>query len=240
MSHIIETIYIARSEPKRLKDDLADEGELLIDEADEVDFTFFGDGRWVHFERKTAHDLINAFLEANESTGEPRVIAQIRRMVDLQTSNVLLCLLVEGHIYNRRGYAYAEGVRRKVSFNAIDNFLLLVQRWGIHVVRSAALNHTAVRMVSVAESWITAGDKSPIIMLPKAPAPQLRTLMTFPRIGIKGAQKLMATYRTDGEENPTLREILHNMVHDNDIGLGSGVNRDVKKYLDTPISLRKR
>lgn len=232
---VIETIYIARSEPKRLKDDLADEGELLIDEDDEVDFTFFGDGRWALFERKTAHDLINAFLEANESTGEPRVIAQIRRMVDPQTENTLVCLLVEGHIYNRRGYAYAEGVRRKVPFNAVDNFLLLVQRWGIHVVRSAAINHTAARMVSVAESWITVGDKSPIIMLPKAPAPQLRTLMTFPGMGIKTAEK-------QARKHITLRQALEVYLCGPAEFTGLGVKQfeKVKQYLNAPIDIKKR
>ena len=236
---IIETAYIARSEPKRLKDDLADPvhevNEVLIDEDDEVDFTFFGAGRWVLIERKKAQDLINSFLEANEGSGEPRVIAQIRRMVDYQTSGTMLCLLIEDHIYNRRGWAYAEGVRRKVAFNAIDNFLLLVQRWGIHVVRSPALNHTAARMVSVAESWIRVGDKSPLIMLPKAPDPRLRTLMTFPGVGIKGAQKMLKKHGSLGR---CLEELLHGAS-----GLGSAVDRRAVEYMirmDTPISLRKR
>jgi len=239
--NIIETAYVARSEPARLKLDLAkDVGEVLNDEEDQIDFTLCGNGRSVLFERKRAQDLINSFLEANEASGEPRVLAQIRRLVDSQGSDVLLCLLVEEHIYNRGGYAYAEGVRRKVAFNAIDNFLVLVQRWGIMVVRSGGLAHTAARMVSVAEGWMQTGDKSPLIMLPQAPAPQLRTLMTFPRIGIKGAKKVAATWRVDGEEHTTLRELLHNMVHDNDIGLGSGVQNAVKKYLDTPISFTGR
>lgn len=233
---IIETAYIARSEPKRLKDDLANPvhavNEVLIDEDDKVDFTFFGDGRWVLIERKKAQDLINSFLEANEGSGEPRVIAQIRRMVNYQTPKTMLCLLVEDHIYNRRGWAYAEGVRRRVAFNAIDNFLLLVQRWGIHVVRSPALNHTAARMVSVAESWIRVGDKSPLIMLPKAPAPQLRTLMTFPGMGIKTAMK-------QADRHETLRKALIAYLFDTFHGLGTKHFQRIKEYLDTPIYLRK-
>ena len=232
---VIETNYIARSEPKRLKDDLADEGESLIDDTDGIDFQFSGNGRWAFFERKTAHDLINAFLEANESTGEPRVVAQIRRMIEEANQDTLVCLLVEGHIYKRRGYAYAEGVRRKVSFNAIDNFLLLVQRWGVHVVRSPAINHTAARMVSVAESWITAGDKSPIIMLPKAPAPQLRTLMTFPGMGIKTAEK-------QAKKHITLRQALEVYLCGpaEFTGLGTKGFQKVREYLNTPISIKKR
>jgi len=230
---IIETVYAARSEPARLKEECAEEANLLVDEEDGIDFIFVGNGREVFFERKKAQDLINSFLEANEATGEPRVVAQIRRLVESRSSrDTLLCLLVEDHIYNRRGYAYAEGVRRKIPFNAVDNFLLLVQRWGILVVRSTGLNHTTARMVSVAEGWLSAGDKSPIIMMPKAPAPQLRTLMTFPRVGIKGAQKLA--------KGRTLRWLLSSIIHGDSLGLGTGVDRAVKEYLDTPISLKKR
>lgn len=235
----IETAYVARSEPARIKLELAEETQTLIDEEDEIDYILCGNNRAVLFERKRAQDLINSFLEANEASGEPRVMAQIRRLVDRQGPGVLLCLLVEEHIYNRGGYAYAEGVRRKVAFNAIDNFLVLVQRWGIVVVRSGGLAHTTARMISVAEGWLKAGDKSPIIMLPQAPYPQLRTLMTFTRVGIKNAQKIVARYCAD-QEFITLREILHDMVNGNDLGLGTGVQRDVRKFLDSPISSKKR
>lgn len=231
MSKIIETIYAARSEPQRLKMEAAEEADLLVDDTDEIDWQFFGNRRWALFERKTAHDLINAFLEANEATGEPRVVAQLRRMVDRQAGRTLVCILVEGHIYNRRGYAYAEGVRRQIPFNAVDNFLLLVQRWGIHVVRSASLNHTMARMVSVAEGWLSTDEKAPIIMLPKAPVPQLRTLMTFPGVGYKTAEK--------AGRGVTLREVLHDLVHHNPNGFGTAVNKKIQMYLDSPISSQK-
>lgn len=230
---IIETIYAARSEPKRLKDDLDEQAPLLVDEEDGIDFILTGNDRGVFFERKKAQDLINSFLEANEASGEPRVVAQIRRLVDHQSPDNLLCLLVEDHIYNRRGYAYAEGVRRKIPFNAVDNFLLLVQRWGITVVRSTGLNHTAARMVSVAEGWLSTRDKSPIIMLPKAPAPQLRTLMTFPGIGIKTAEKQAIRHET-------LHRALSAYLHNNFHGLGKKEYQKVREYLDTPISIKKR
>lgn len=231
---VIETIYIARSEPKRLKDDLAEEAELLIDEEDKLDFIFVGNDRMVVFERKEAGDLINSFLTANEASGEPRIVAQIRGMLVHQGPDVLLCLLVEGHIRcDRTGHAQVENQRRKVPFNAIDNFLLLVQRWGIHVVRSTSIAHTVPRMVSVAEGWLSTADKSPIIMLPKAPAPQLRTLMTFPGIGVKGAQKL-------AEKHQTLDNVLTAFICNEDTGLGIKAYQRVREYLDTPISVKKR
>lgn len=235
MSKIIETIFAARSEPQRLKEEAAEEADLLVDDADEIDWQFFGNGRGVLFERKTAHDLINSFLEANEATGEPRVVAQIRRLADASSSDVLACLLAEGHIYNRRGYAYAEGVRRQIPFNAVDNFLLLVQRWGIHVVRSASINHTMARMVSVAESWLSTEDKAPIIMLPKAPVPQIRTLMTFPGVGFKAAKRAVPP-------GVTLREVLHDLVHNNpsnSVNFGKLTYVKIQKFLDQPLFSRK-
>ena len=253
MSKIIDTIYAARSGPQRLKEEAAEEADLLVDDTDEIDWQFFGNGRGALFERKTAQDLINSFLEANEATGEPRVVAQLRRLEKTRYvlhwnpekhgydyMPLLPVLLVEGHIYNRRGYAYADGAKRNIPFNAVDNFLLLVQRWGILVARSASLNHTMARMVSIAESWLNTGDKAPIIMLPKAPVPQLRTLMTLPRIGYKSAKKALTPFRVDDHmEHPTLRDVLHDLVHGNPTVFGPAADKRIQEYLNGPISSQK-
>ncbi len=142
-------------------------------------------------------------------------------------------LLIEGHIYNRKGYAYCDGVKRKVPFNAVDNFLVLVQRWGIQVVRSPSISHTAARMVSVAEGWLSTADKNPVIMLPKAPAAQLRTLMTFPGMGIKTALK-------QAERHETLRFALQAYLHNSFHGLGVKHFQRIKEYLDAPILSQKK
>jgi len=224
---VIETSYAARSEPARIKDDLANAGELLIDDTDEIDYILCGRGRRAMFERKTATDLINSFLEANEATGESRAIAQLRRMAGETDENTICCWLIEGHIRcDRNGYTQVENQKRKVPFNAVDNLLLLAQRFGFYVVRSASIAHTAARMIAVAESWIQVGEKSPIIMLPKAPDPQLRTLMTFPGVGVKGAQRAL--------KGTTLRDVLHDLVHKNSNGFSTSIGRKIQAFLDGP------
>jgi len=241
MSNPIERIYIARSEPAAILSALRKDYEVLVDEDDGIDYIFTGHGRAVLFERKEASDLLRSFVDANETSGEPRIMAQLRRMQDTLLGQIvgmptLRVLLIERNIgQNRAGYATVDGglIATKIPYNAIDNFLMVVQAWGIRVARSTSLAHTPARIISIAEGWLSAEDKEPILMLPKAAPAQLRTPMTLPGIGIKRAKGLLKRYIN-------LRTLLQALLDDDDLPLDKGVREKVKAYLTKPITWTDR
>jgi len=250
MASPIESIYVARSEPSILAATWKKDYETFIDDSDEIDFVVTGNGRAVLFERKEASDLLRSFVDANESSGEPRVMAQLRRLQETELTHTvhhpsgnvtgdmptLRVLLIERNIgQNRAGYATVDGglIATKIPFNAIDNFLMVVQHWGIRVARSTSLAHTPARVISIAEGWLSAEDKEPILMLPKAAPAQLRTPMTIPGIGIKRAKGLFKRYIN-------LRTLLQALLDDDDLPVDKGVREKVKAYLDKPITWTDR
>jgi ERCC4-type nuclease len=252
MSNPIERIYIARSEPASIFSALRQQYEVLVDEDDGIDVLVIGNRRAVVFERKEASDLLRSFIDPNEASGEPRVMAQLRRLQEFHierkledsepvhdpTLPTLRVLLIERTIgQNRAGYATVDGglIATKIPYNAIDNFLMVVQAWGIRVARSTSLAHTPARIVSIAEGWLSAEDKEPILMLPKAAPAQLRTPMTFPGVGIKRAKILFKHYTN-------LRTLLGALIDDDADThvLDSGVWKKVKAYLDKPITWTDR
>ena len=225
----IETVYVAPSEPfslrMELKAEVPDEGYIEDDE-DGIDYSFFGNSRWVFWERKEWSDLVHSFTTANEKSGEPRIISQIRRMVDLsEGENTLVCLLVEGLMRcTRDGYCAVGKKRTGVPYTSIDGFLGLIQSWGVRVYHSASTHHSAGRLLAVSQSWLDTREKGPIIMLPRAPSPQIRSLMTWPRVGVKNAKALL-------KQHKDLRMCYQVAVEGKPLGLGTGVDKAVQQHL---------
>ena len=165
--------------------------DCIIDADDAIDYIFFSGQRRLLVERKEIADLAHAFLTANEATGEPRLVAQMRQMAAEQSEDTRLVLLIEGHLSNHRGFLQIGRIVTGVRYNAIDNLLVAIQGWGIRVAHSSSPVWTPYRLLSLAENWLSDEAKSPIIMLPKAPRPQLRTLMTFPGLGPKRSKLVL-------------------------------------------------
>jgi len=256
MSSPIERIYIARSEPPAIAAALRQHHEVLIDDGDGIDFVAVGNNRAVLFERKEASDLLRSFVDANEASGEPRVMAQLRRLQETtflgtpaERKDILLgdvkwpilrVLLVERNIgQNRAGYATVDGglIATKIPYNAIDNFLLVVQGWGFRVAHSTSLVYTPARIIAIAEGWLSTEDKEPILMLPKALPSQLRNPMTLPGVGIKRSKVLFQKF---SNLRGVWQALLDGDPHDLEVALDKGVREKVEAFINKPITWTDR
>jgi len=195
---MLPIVYVSPSEPDRIALDLANHADMVEPQRNyPIDYEFTSayipsNGRRVLVERKEVRDLLNSMFHATtESAGEPLLIYQMRRLASFTNRDTLKVLLIEGTLGNRNGFIYVYGHPTRVAFNALDNLLTVIQRWGIVVAHSSSIAHTANRLASIAENWFSVKDKSPIIALPEAPTLHLRTLMTFPGVGYKRAKKLL-------------------------------------------------
>lgn len=188
---------VAQSEPDYIAKSLRAVGVDVTAGKNGIDYSFRCDCnmRSVFVERKEVGDLLHAFTTGAQS-GESRLMNQLRAMAARAGPNDLCVLLLEGHLRNQGGYAAVNRRKSGIPFDAVDNFLIAVQKFGFRIAHSHSAKYTAGRLVSIAKNWLGLKEAGPIIRLPKAPTPQLRTLMTFPDIGMKRAKGLLEEYGT--------------------------------------------
>ena len=117
-------------------------------------------GTSVAVERKTVLDLLHS-LSDRQANKRPRIINQILRMREAYDEVILL---IEGHLVsNSHGKVVAEGRTSTWSWEALDNFLLTVQRAGVAVVRTPK-NGLPTRLASLMTYY-----EKPVHLLPPLP-----------------------------------------------------------------------
>jgi ERCC4-type nuclease len=218
------TVSVSGSEPDKIAEELATQ-VTVVPSANDIDYSFRNDCnlRAVFIERKEASDLLHSFVSGAES-GESRLMNQLRKMAEKAGPGDLCVLLKEGHINNQGGYAAVGRRKSQIPYDAIDNFLIAVQGFGFRIAHSHSQKYTAARLLSIAKKWLGDESSGPIIRLPRAPRPQLRTLMTFPGVGAKRAKQML-------EETGALKEALWNLMFDK-AGLGDKRQARVRDYLE--------
>lgn len=218
------TAEVAQSEPKARIDSIKAAGIPVTLGKNGIDYTFRNDCNYraVFIEHKEVSDLLHSFVTGAQS-GESRLMNQLRSMAVRAGPNDLCVLLISGHLRNQGGYAAVGRRRSGIPYDAVDNFLLAVQKFGFRIAHSSDTKYTAGRLVSIAKNWLGDKDRGPIIRLPKAPKPQLRTLMTFPDIGMKRAKQLL-------EEHGSLDAVLRALIK-GDTNLGEKRQAKVTNYL---------
>lgn len=218
---------VAQSEPKYITKALQAAGVKVTPGKNGIDYSFRNDCNYraVFVERKEVGDLLHAFGADNKTTGESRLMGQLRSMAARAGPNDLCVLLLEGHLRNQGGYA-AVGRRKTLwPYDAVDNFLMAVQKFGFRIAHSHGAKYTPGRLISIAKNWLGLKESGPIIRLPRAPVKQLRTLMTLPDIGMKRARQLL-------EENGDLQSVLYMVMHNRDeLNLGPKRTKRLEEYL---------
>lgn len=193
-------VRVAKSEPDHIVQELIRRGiELDLDPKNGIDYVFHNDCnlRAVFVERKEVSDLLHSFIGAAAS-GESRLMNQVRRMAARAAPYDLCILLLEGHLGARDGFATVGRRKSGVPYDAIDNWLMHLQGMGVRIIHSPTSRHTPARLLSVAKNWLGNTESTAIVRLPKAPTPQLRTLMTFPGIGAKRAKQMLDRFGSLG------------------------------------------
>lgn len=218
---------VAQSEPDEITKGLAATlgADNIAAGKNGIDYAFHNDCNdySLFVERKEASDLLHSFTSAAKS-GESRIMDQLRQLTRGAGVNSLCTLLIEGRIgCDGKGYATVGSRSSGVPYAALDNWLMRVQGFGVRLVHSAGARHTAARLLSLCKNWFEVGGSSSAIRLPKAPRPQLRTLMTFPGIGAKRAQEVL---RASLDLENALIDLINGRA-----GLGEKRQEAVRKYL---------
>ncbi len=147
-------------------------------------------------ERKSIEDAIN-------SVRDGRLKSFIEKAHELQAH---CYLMVEGDFDSVVQYG-----ERTWTFDSFDNLLLSVQDMGLPVVRSRSIHHSAKRIVSLAHRSMRPRRALDTPGLPDVPSKEphraaIRTLLTYPGIGIVTARKLNEQYGSIDNVNEAFSE----------------------------------